>query len=143
MSLKGGRGLEERRGSSPVWSHPYDIACVSICRVQKKIVGKKRKKEKRDVVSRDGTEVGKKMLHVAYSSLKPKMVFCDSHKQVAQTVIISPFYFYFSLGEGATQRHNWSTEGNMSRERSRPKKQGRGAAFPLMVLLRSPGSSLV
>lgn len=74
--------------------------------MQKKIVEKK-KKEGRDVVSRDGMEVGKKMLHVAYSSLKPIMVFCDRHKHVAQTVIISPFYFYFSLGEGVKQRHNW------------------------------------
>lgn len=38
---------------------------------------------------------------------------------------------------------NRSTEGNKSRERSRPKKQGGRAAFPLMVLLSSPRSSLV
>lgn len=66
------------------------------------------------------------------------VVFCDSHKQVAQTVIIDSFYFYLNRGEGAKQRHNWSTEGNKSREKNGPKKQGGRAAFPLMVLLLSP-----
>lgn len=49
----------------------------------------------------DGMDVGKKVLHVAHGSLKPVVVFCDSHKQVAETVIIVPFYFCFSLGDGA------------------------------------------
>lgn len=71
----------------------------------KKIVGKKKKKKKRDVQSRDGMDVGKKALHVEYGSLKPMVVFCDSHKQVAERVIIVPFYFYFSLGEGAKQEY--------------------------------------
>lgn len=147
-SLKCGKGLEEGRDSSSVWSHPYDIACVGICRGAKENSRENKKKklkgkEKRDFMSRDGMEVGKKVLHVAQSSLKQIGVFCDSHKQVALTVIIFPFYFYFSLDEGAKQRNNWSTEGNKPRQRNRPNKQGGRAAFPWMGLLWTPGSSLV
>lgn len=55
MSLKCGKGLEQGRGSSPVWSHPYHISRAGICRGAKENSrGKTKKKEKRDVVSRDG-----------------------------------------------------------------------------------------
>lgn len=98
--------------------------------MQKKIVEKK-KKEGRDVVSRDGMEVGKKMLHVAYSSLKPIMVFCDRHKHIAQTVIISPFYFYFSLGEGAKQRHNCEYRREQVKGKEQTQETRRKSCIPI------------
>lgn len=90
MSLKCGKGLEQGRGSSPVWSHPITYHVRAFAGVQKKIAGEKQKRKKKEM-SWAGMEVGKKVLHVAYGSLKPMVVFCDSHKQV----IIVPFYFLF------------------------------------------------
>lgn len=94
MSLKCGKGLEEGRGSSSAWSHPYDITCVGICRGAKENSRGKKIKERKKRCPEQGWHGGRAE-GAASGSLNPMVVFCDSHKQVAQTVIIVPLLFLF------------------------------------------------